>query len=102
MSGYEDYTKVNFGEMERVQENLLKVVTAMDTATDELMTKLAAELGPAWQGGASALFEEHRKIWDAAEQEMGRQLNEAAQALGTANANYRAAEARNKAIWSNR
>ncbi|MEU6738096.1 WXG100 family type VII secretion target [Streptosporangium sandarakinum] len=96
-----DYTKVDFGHMERVQEQLLKVVTDMDKATDDLVTKLRQTLGEqAWAGGAANFFEEHRAKWDRAEQEMGRQLHEAAVALGVANDNYRAAEARNKAIWS--
>ncbi|MET8049370.1 MULTISPECIES: WXG100 family type VII secretion target [unclassified Streptosporangium] len=95
-----DYTKVNFVQMEQAQEGLLRVVTAMDTATDQLITKLQEVLGDSWAGDAATYFEDHRKIWDAAEQEMGRQLNIAAVALGTANENYRAAEARNKAIWS--
>ncbi|MFI6450091.1 WXG100 family type VII secretion target [Streptosporangium amethystogenes] len=96
----DDYTKVNFVQMELAQENLLKVVTAMDKATDDLITKLAVLLGNKWEGGAANYFEDHRKIWDAAEREMGTQLNSAVAALGTANENYRAAEARNKAIWS--
>ncbi|MER7129968.1 WXG100 family type VII secretion target [Streptosporangium saharense] len=95
-----DYTKVNFVEMEKAELGLLQVVTAMDKATDDLITKLQQVLGEHWAGDAAHFFEEHRKIWDAAEQEMGRQLNEAAKALGTANENYKAAEARNKAIWS--
>ncbi|MEV4250967.1 WXG100 family type VII secretion target [Streptosporangium canum] len=96
-----DYTKVNFVQMERVQGELLQVVTAMDTVTDNLITQLRATLGEAsWSGGASEFFEQHRAKWDQAEQEMGRQLNEAAKALGVATENYRAAEQRNKAIWS--
>lgn len=95
----DDYMKVNFVQMELTQENLLKVVSAMDKATDDLITKLAAVLGNNWEGGAANYFEDHRKIWDAAEQEMGNQLNSAVEALGTANANYRAAEQRNRAIW---
>ncbi|MEV7009921.1 hypothetical protein [Streptosporangium sp. NPDC051022] len=96
-----DYTKVNFVEMENAELGLLQVVTAMDKATDDLIVKLQQVLGEHWAGDAANFFEEHRKIWDAAEQEMGRQLGEAAKALGVANANYKAAEARNKAIWSN-
>jgi uncharacterized protein YukE len=95
-----DYTKVNFVQMEQTQLGLLKVVSDMDKATDELIRKLQEVLGDNWAGDAANFFEEHRKIWDAAEQEMGRQLNEAAVALGTANENYKAAEARNRAIWS--
>ncbi|GAT67594.1 WXG100 family type VII secretion target [Planomonospora sp. ID91781] len=95
-----DYTKVNFVQMEQAQLGLLKVVSNMDKATDELIRKLQEVLGDNWAGDAANFFEEHRKIWDAAEQEMGRQLNEAAVALGTANENYKAAEARNRAIWS--
>ncbi|WP_037970754.1 WXG100 family type VII secretion target [Streptosporangium amethystogenes] len=95
----DDYTKVNFVQMELAQEGLLKVVTAMDKATDDLITKLAAVLGGSWEGGAANFFEDHRKIWDAAEREMGNQLNSAVAALGTANENYKAAEARNRAIW---
>ncbi|MEU7987060.1 hypothetical protein AB0B56_19560 [Streptosporangium canum] len=107
-----DYTKVNFVQMERVQGELLQVVTAMDTVTDNLITQLRATLGEAswsgeatkgeegWSGGASEFFEQHRAKWDQAEQEMGRQLQEAAKALGVATENYRAAEQRNKAIWS--
>lgn len=95
----DDYTKVNFVQMELAQEGLLKVVTAMDKATDDLITKLAAVLGNSWEGGAANFFEDHRKIWDAAEREMGNQLNSAVAALGTANENYKAAEARNRAIW---
>ncbi|MFD0886830.1 WXG100 family type VII secretion target [Streptosporangium algeriense] len=96
-----DYTKVNFVEMEKAELGLLQVVTAMDKATDDLITKLQQVLGENWAGDAANFFEEHRKIWDAAEQEMGRQLGEAAKALGIANENYKKAEARNKAIWSN-
>ncbi|GAA3425122.1 WXG100 family type VII secretion target [Streptosporangium sandarakinum] len=96
-----DYTKVNFVEMERVEQELLKVVTDMDKATDDLLTKVHNILGDnAWEGGARGFFEEHRQKWDAEEREMGNQLNEAAKALGIATENYRAAEARNRAIWS--
>ncbi|MFJ2030182.1 WXG100 family type VII secretion target [Streptosporangium sp. NPDC087985] len=95
-----DYTRVNFTQMENTREALLGVVSEMDRATDELITKIKATLGDSWTGATATYFEEHRKIWDAAEAEMGRQLNEAAIALGVANDNYKAAEARNKAIWA--
>ncbi|GLW05010.1 hypothetical protein Misp01_01400 [Microtetraspora sp. NBRC 13810] len=96
-----EHVKVNFGAMEETQIGLLNVVTAMDKATDDLITQLKVVLGDeAWQGGAAEFFEQHRVKWNAAEAEMGRQLGEAARALGVANENYRAAEARNKAIWA--
>ncbi|MEV8633399.1 WXG100 family type VII secretion target [Streptosporangium sp. NPDC051023] len=92
---------VNFEQMARAQDDLLLLVTAMDEATDSLVAKIRSLLSDdSWNGGAAEYFETHRSRWDASEREMGRQLHEAAKALGVANESYRLAEMNNQKIWS--
>jgi uncharacterized protein YukE len=85
--------------MERTMEALLGVVKQLDTKTDELYREVRATLGDEWEGEVRTIFEEGKAKWDKAEVEMVNQLNQAAQAIGVANSNYQAAEARNRAIW---
>lgn len=94
------YTKVNFVEMQRVQGELLKVITALDTETDNLIKDLKGILGnKAWEGGAMSDFEGYKAKWDQSEIRMGEELTKAAKALGTATDNYMAAEAANRKAW---
>ncbi|WP_157252320.1 WXG100 family type VII secretion target [Nonomuraea typhae] len=93
------YTKVNFAQMERVTTQFLRIITALDKETDDLMKNLEAKLGASWEGPVKEYFEGHRRLWDQKEKEMAAKLGEARKALGIASENYQAAEARNRAMW---
>ncbi|SFL16206.1 hypothetical protein SAMN05216275_16212 [Streptosporangium canum] len=99
MNNSSNYTMVSHVQMENTRIALLKVVTEMDQATDDLVTRLKTTLGGLWSGKTAEYFEAHRMIWDDAEREMGRRLHEAATAIGVANENYKNAELKNQRIW---
>ncbi|WP_433244233.1 WXG100 family type VII secretion target [Streptosporangium sp. CA-135522] len=95
-----DYTKVDFDHMERTMEALVGIVKQMDSRTDQLYRDVVGALGNEWYGDVKDLFDEGKRKWDQAELEMIEQLGQAAQMIGVANANYKAAEDRNRAIWA--
>jgi WXG100 family type VII secretion target len=96
----DDHTFVKFGSMDHAYEELKKVVTELDKVTDDLYADIKKELGPSWEGEAETFFNTKKDQWNAHEQEMGRQLFQAAGAVDVANGNYQAAERRNIAIWT--
>ncbi|MFC4120084.1 WXG100 family type VII secretion target [Nonomuraea zeae] len=96
----DDHTFVKFGSMEQAYEELKKVVTELDRATDDLFADIKKELGASWEGEAEQFFNTKKDQWDAHEQAMGRQLFQAASAVNIAKGNYEAAERRNIAIWT--
>ncbi|TDD25142.1 WXG100 family type VII secretion target [Nonomuraea diastatica] len=100
MTTPDDYTYVRFGSMEQAYEELKKVVTELDRATDDLYADIKRELGPSWEGEAERFFEEKRQKWNAHEKAMGQQLFQAASAVNVANGNYQQAERRNIGIWT--
>ncbi|TMR96078.1 WXG100 family type VII secretion target [Nonomuraea basaltis] len=100
MSMSEDYTFVRFGSMEQAYEELKKVITELDRATDDLYGDIQRELGASWEGDAKLFFEGKREQWDAHEKAMAQQLFQAATAVSTANGNYQSAEKRNISIWT--
>ncbi|TDC02130.1 hypothetical protein E1267_30095 [Nonomuraea longispora] len=99
MSAELDFTKVNFGQMDLAQQDFVKILGSFEKATDDLLIKLRTELDGHWEGGAEEFFRQHEQKWNQAEAQMQLQLNELQRAVQIANENYRAAEARNKAIW---
>lgn len=96
----DDHTFVKFGSMELAYEELKKVVTELDRATDDLYADIQKELGASWEGDAEAFFTEKKNQWNEHERAMGQQLFKAAEAVSVAKGNYQAAEARNIAIWT--
>ncbi|MFI6290912.1 WXG100 family type VII secretion target [Nonomuraea sp. NPDC050790] len=86
--------------MEQAYEELKKIVTELDKATDDLYADIKKELGASWEGEAEQFFTTKKNEWNAHEQEMGRQLFQAAGAVNIAKGNYEAAERRNIAIWT--
>ncbi|MFI6596330.1 WXG100 family type VII secretion target [Nonomuraea sp. NPDC050536] len=98
-----DQTVVNFLHMEDAQGHLMNVVTQLDKITDDLYKNVQNILSEHWfdsNSGARTMFDEERSKWDVAEQQMGNDLHQAAQALGIANSNYQAAEDFNRKLWS--
>ncbi|MFG1941930.1 WXG100 family type VII secretion target [Nonomuraea sp. NPDC048826] len=100
MSMPDDYTYVRFGSMEQAYEELKKVITELDRATDDLYQDIQRELGASWEGEAEAFFETKRNQWNEHEKAMGRQLFQAAEAVSIAKGNYESAERRNISIWT--
>ncbi|MEV0967300.1 WXG100 family type VII secretion target [Microtetraspora glauca] len=103
MSAELDFTKVNFGQMELAQSDIINILKSFEEATANLITKLQQDLAGHWDGdgGAEAFFREHQQKWDAQATQMRGQLDEIQRAIQIANENYKAAEARNKAMWVN-
>ncbi|TYB64391.1 hypothetical protein FXF51_22015 [Nonomuraea sp. PA05] len=97
----DDHTYVKFGSMEQAYEQLKKIVTDLDRATDDLFADIKKELGASWEGEAEQFFNFAKDEWNKHEQAMGLQLFEAAKAVNIAKGNYQAAEQRNIAIWTN-
>jgi WXG100 family type VII secretion target len=96
----DDYTYANFPSMEKAYEDLKKIVTELDTATDDLYNDIKAVLGVHWEGAAREYFEGKKAEWNALEKQMGEQLFNAANAVSIAKGNYETAERRNISIWS--
>ncbi|NRQ39079.1 WXG100 family type VII secretion target [Nonomuraea sp. NN258] len=96
----DDYTFVKFGSMESAYEELKKVITELDKATDDLYRDIKKELGASWEGAAQEYFDTKREQWNAHEKAMGKQLFQAAEAVNVAKGNYEAAERRNISIWT--
>ncbi|NUW40961.1 WXG100 family type VII secretion target [Nonomuraea rhodomycinica] len=96
----DDRVKIHFGNMDLAYEDLKKVITELDKATDDLYKDLYNELSEIWVGGARDWFEDKKREWNEHEVRMGQQLFNAAQVVQIANGNYRNAEKRNIAIWS--
>jgi len=96
----DDYTYVRFGSMEHAYEELKKIVTELDRATDDLYQDIKRELGSSWEGEAEKFFEAKRQQWNAHEKAMGQQLFQAASAVNVAKGNYQEAERRNISIWT--
>lgn len=95
----DDYTYVKFGSLEAAYEELKKIVTELDRATDDLYQDIRKELGTNWQGEAETFFETKRAQWNEHEKAMGQQLFKAAEAVSIAKGNYESAERRNISIW---
>ncbi|TMR05730.1 hypothetical protein ETD86_52965 [Nonomuraea turkmeniaca] len=100
MSMADDYTYVKFGSMEQAYEELKKIVTELDRATDDLYADIQKELGTSWEGDAETFFEGKRQKWNEHEKAMGQQLFQAATAVSIAKGNYENAERRNISIWT--
>lgn len=96
----DDYTYVNFPSMEAAFEDLNKIVTELDTATDDLYKDIKSALGGNWEGDAMEYFEKKKAEWNQIKVEMGRQLFDAAKAVNVAKGNYETAERHNISIWS--
>lgn len=96
----EDYTYVNFPSLQAAYEELKKIVTELDRATDDLYQDIKKELGASWEGEAQQYFDTKKEQWNALEKEMGQQLFQAAVAVDVARGNYQNAERRNIAIWT--
>ncbi|MED7927440.1 WXG100 family type VII secretion target [Nonomuraea sp. LP-02] len=95
----DDYTYVNFPSLEAAYEELKKIVTELDRATDDLYADIKKTLGAAWEGQAEGFFDQKRAEWNEHEKRMGAQLFKAAAAVEVAKGNYQAAEQRNISIW---
>jgi WXG100 family type VII secretion target len=100
MPELDDYTKVNFGEMELKYGELKKIAGLFTTRFEELITKIQVELGPHWEGEAKHFFEIEQAKWNQAANDMNAELEAAGVALRIANDNYIVAERANQAIWS--
>ncbi|MFB4267865.1 WXG100 family type VII secretion target [Nonomuraea sp. GTA35] len=96
----DDHTFVKFGSMDHAYEELKKIVTELDKATDDLFADIKKELGASWEGAAEQFFNAKKDQWNAHEQAMGRQLFQAATSVNIARGNYETAERRNIAIWT--
>ena len=96
----DDYTYVNFGSLESAYEELKKVVTELDKATDDLYQDIKKELGASWEGEAQGFFDRKREEWNQHEKAMGQQLFQAATAVNIAKGNYERAERHNISIWT--
>ncbi|MEV0148078.1 MULTISPECIES: hypothetical protein [unclassified Nonomuraea] len=96
----DDRVRIHFGNMDLAYEDLKKVITELDKATDDLYKDLYNELSEIWVGGARNWFEEKKAEWNKLEVAMGEQLFNAAQVVQIANGNYQAAEKKNIQIWS--
>ncbi|SDH82107.1 WXG100 family type VII secretion target [Nonomuraea jiangxiensis] len=96
----DDYTYVKFPSMEVAYEELKKVITELDKATDDLYADIKRELGASWEGEAERYFDVKREQWNQHEKAMGQQLFQAAEAVSIAKGNYESAERRNISIWT--
>lgn len=101
MANADDYVYVNFPSMQAAYEELRKIVTELDKATDDLYHDVKRELGGSWQGQAEEDFNKFKAQWNAREKEMGRQLFQASTAVETAKDNYQQAERANINLWMN-
>ncbi|MGW0801881.1 WXG100 family type VII secretion target [Nonomuraea sp. NPDC002799] len=94
-----DYVYNHFPSMEAAYEALKKIVTELDTATDDLYSDVKTELAGAWEGDVERLFDEKRAQWNEIEKAMGLQLFKAAEVVSIAKGNYEMAEKKNINIW---
>ena len=78
MSAELDFTKVNFGQMELAQSDMISILGSFERATDDLITKLKQELAGHWEGpgGAEEYFRQHEEKWNVAAANMRLHLNE--------------------------
>ncbi|MEV0196944.1 WXG100 family type VII secretion target [Nonomuraea sp. NPDC050691] len=96
----DDRVRVHYESMDLAYEDLKKVITELDRATDDLYADLQKELGAVWEGEAQKWFEQKRAEWNKLEVQMGEQLFKAATVVKVANGNYQTAERKNIQIWA--
>ncbi|MEV6860994.1 WXG100 family type VII secretion target [Streptosporangium subroseum] len=101
MPELDDYTKVNFGEMELKYGELKKIAGLFTTRFEELVQKIQAELGAHWEGEAKNFFLAEQDKWNHAAARMNAELEAAGKAIQVANDNYIVAERANQAMWNN-
>jgi early secretory antigenic target protein ESAT-6 len=97
MSG--DYTRVNFGGMSTGEADFSLAARTLLTELDDLESKLKAKLAQ-WDGDAQHAYTGFQQQWHAAAMDMQNVVTQLGAAIGTANANYQAAERANTGIWA--
>lgn len=93
-----EYTRVMFGTMEQGQADFARTYSSLQSTVSALDSQLRANLAE-WDGAAQQAYYQAKAAWDAAMADMANVVNQLSAVIGTANANYTAAERTNTAMW---
>ncbi|MCW2886847.1 MAG: hypothetical protein QOE54_4200 [Streptosporangiaceae bacterium] len=99
MSGDSSYTRANFGGLSNGEADFSLAARTLLSELHDLETKLRAKLAQ-WDGDAQGAYWQFQKQWNAAAHDMQNVVGQLGVAIGTANANYQAAEKANTGIWA--
>lgn len=94
-----EYTRVMFGTMEQGQADFVRTYSSLQSTVSALDSQLRANLAE-WDGAAQQAYYQAKAAWDAAMADMANVVNQLSAVIGTANANYTAAERTNTAMWA--
>ena len=93
-----EYTRVMFGTMEQGQADFARTYSSLQSTVNTLDSQLRANLAE-WNGAAQQAYYQAKAAWDAAMADMANVVNQLGTVIGTANANYTAAERANTSMW---
>lgn len=91
--------RVTFGEMDSGSQSIQAAARNVQQQLDDL-AKFLQPLVAAWTGEAAQGYQAQKAKWDAAAADLFLILNQIGTAVGTANANYQAAENANRSTWA--
>lgn len=93
-----DYTRANFGGLSTGEADFASAAKTLQGELHDLEGKLRSKLAQ-WDGDAQQAYQVYQKQWSQAAQDMQNVVAALGMAIGTANANYQAAERSNSSIW---
>jgi WXG100 family type VII secretion target len=99
MSGGSDVTRVKFDGLTTGESNFSMAARAMQNELTDLEGKLRLHLAE-WDSQAQQAYQTYQSQWHQAAMDMQNVVHQLAGAIGTANANYQAAERANTGIWT--
>lgn len=94
-----EYTRVQFGTMEQGQADFARTYSSLQNTVSALDSQLRAHLA-SWDGSAQQAYYQAKTAWDTAMADMANVVNQLSAVIGTANANYTAAERANTSMWA--
>lgn len=90
--------KVTFGTITQAQSDVSMTIGNMNGQLSDLRSYLAPMVS-AWEGGASADYQELQKRWDKSADELNRILDQIRNLLGQSHDAYDATERSNAGTW---
>jgi 6 kDa early secretory antigenic target len=94
-----DFVLANFGTLADGESQFMAAYTGLTGTINDLDVQLRGSLGD-WEGNAQRAYYEAKAIWDKAIADMGLVIQGLSQVIGTANANYQAAEQTNTGMFA--
>jgi WXG100 family type VII secretion target len=94
-----DYTKAEFEGMAQGRADFASVYGSFEDTLNTLNGQIQSNLAE-WSGSAQAAYEEAKRIWNAAANDMSNVLNQLGNVVGVAHDNYVTTEGVNTRLWA--